>query len=145
MMSEEKMRKHLEQYGPIIARLFIATLFLLSGVGKIFGFEGSVGFAASVGMPFPEVAIVLAIILEIFGGLSLVFGYKILYGAKALFIYTLVANLFFHTNFSDQMEMIAFLKNLSIMGGLIYVMLYGAGPYSVGGRRSTAPADESMA
>ena len=89
----------LRRFGPLIGRILIALIFLLSGYGKVTGFEGTVDYIASKSLPMPEVAAIGAIIVEICGGLMLVFGWRTRLAATALFIFTGLAALFFH-NFS---------------------------------------------
>jgi putative oxidoreductase len=69
-----------------------------------------------------------AIAVEVLGGLSVILGYKARWGAAVLFAFLIPATLIFHTNFGNQTQMIMFLKNLSIMGGLLFVITHGAGP-----------------
>jgi putative oxidoreductase len=61
---------------PVIARILLAAIFIMGGVGKLMGFEGSVGFAASAGVPFPDVAVALALVIELLGGIFLLVGFK---------------------------------------------------------------------
>lgn len=122
---------NLNKFGPLIARIFLSAIFLMSAYGKITGFEGTAGFMASVGMPATGLLLVCAIILELGGGLSVLFGYKAKWGALALIVFLVPATLIFHTNFADQSQIQAFLKNLGLLGGLIMVMVHGSGPCSV--------------
>lgn len=115
----------------LLARVFIAPLFLIPGYGKIVGFAGSVAYATAFNVPFPEIAIVLAIIIEIGAGLMLLFGWKTSWAALALLVFAVVTALFFHSNFADQAQMVSFLKNFAIAGGLMYVKMMGAGAYSL--------------
>jgi putative oxidoreductase len=75
-----------------------------------------------------------AIVIEIGGGLSLLLGYWTRAGAIALILFMIPTTLLFHTNFADQNQMIHFLKNLAMFGGLFYVAAYGAGPLSMDAR-----------
>lgn len=123
--------KALVKYGPLVARILLAALFLLSGLSKIFNFAGTVGYIESVGLPMGAVLAVAAIIIEIAAGLGLVLGFWGRVSALLLMGYTLLATAFFHLNFSDQSQMIAALKNLAVVGGLLYVVMYGTGPKSL--------------
>ncbi len=128
--------KALNLFGPLIGRILIAFIFLFAGYGKVTGFEGTVGYIASKGLPLPQFAAIGAIIIELCGGLMLVVGWRARVAATALFIFTLLAALFFH-NFwavpADQVQntMIHFMKNISMTGGLLYVIVYGSGPLSL--------------
>ena|SRR3990172_1464214 len=131
----------LQNIGPLAGRILIALIFIMSGWGKITGFEGTVGYIASKGLPLPQAVAVIAIILELGGGLMVVAGYKARWGAAALIVFTAVAALFFHNFWAvpadqAQNQMAHFMKNLAIIGGLLYVAVHGSGPLSV--ERSTA-------
>jgi putative oxidoreductase len=115
----------------LIGRIFIAAIFLISGTSKIGNFSGTAAFMASKGIPLPDFALVMTIFIEILGGLSIILGYKAKWGAWVLFGFMIPATLIFHTNFSDQNQMIHFLKNVSIMGGLLYITASGSGPLSL--------------
>ncbi|SDG41116.1 DoxX family protein [Pelagibacterium luteolum] len=124
----------LQTYLPTIGRIFMAIIFILAGLGKIPAIEGNVGYMEAFGVP--GILIWPTIIVEVVGGILLLVGFKARWAAAALAAFTLIAALIFHTNFADQMEMTAFLKNLAITGGLLYVIAYGAGALSVDGRRA---------
>lgn len=115
----------------LLGRVFIAPLFLIAGYGKVVGFAGTVAYTASVGVPFPEVAVVVAIIVELLGGLMLLVGFQTRWTALALAVFTVITAFYFHTNFGDQTQMVMFLKNFAIAGGLLFVKAMGAGAYSV--------------
>lgn len=126
----------LNRFGPLIGRILIAFIFIFAGYGKITGFEGTVGYIASKSLPMPQLAAIGAIIVELGGGLMLVFGLRARWAAAALFVFTALAALFFH-NFwavpADQVQntMIHFMKNISMLGGLLYVIVHGSGPVSL--------------
>jgi len=118
----------------LVGRILVAAIFLIAGLSKIGDFSGTSQFMASKGIPLTDIALVIAILIEILGGVSLILGYKAKWGAWILFAFMIPATLIFHTNFSDQNQMIHFLKNLAIMGGLLYITAYGAGPFSLDGK-----------
>ena len=123
-------------YGPLVGRVLLALIFIIAGYGKLTGFEGTVGYIQSVGLPVPQLAAVIAIIVELGGGIMLVIGWKARWAAAALFIFVFLAGILFHAFWSspaDQamMQQIQFMKNLAIMGGMLYVLVYGSGPLSV--------------
>jgi putative oxidoreductase len=120
---------------PLIGRFLLAFVFLFSGVGKLAAPEMMTGYIQSAGLPAPEVALWLAVIVEIGGGLLLVAGYQTRLAAAALAVFTVVATFAFHTNLADQVEMTMFLKNAAILGGLLQVIAFGAGAYSLDNRR----------
>ena len=83
-------------YGPLIGRILIAAIFILSGYGKIGGFEGTVAQIASKGVPLPELAAAGAIALELIGGILLVIGWQARWAAAALFLFMIPTTLLFH-------------------------------------------------
>jgi putative oxidoreductase len=119
-----------------LGRLFLAILFLLSGVSKLSSAAATTAYIASAGLPLPGVAYVLTVIVEIGGGLLLLVGFQARLAAAVLAIFTLAAAIFFHHNFADQNQMIHFLKNVAITGGLLQVAAWGAGLWSFDARRS---------
>ncbi|MBV7266672.1 DoxX family protein [Erythrobacter ani] len=115
----------------LVARLLLAALFILAGVNKLSGMEGTVGYIASVGMPFPEIVYFGTVALELIGGLMLAAGFKARYAAGALGIFTLLTAVVFHNDFSQQIEMTLFLKNLAIAGGMFAIAAFGPGRLSI--------------
>jgi putative oxidoreductase len=128
------MMKHgiLSSYGPLVARILLAAVFILAGIGKITGFSGTVAYIDSTGLPLASTLAVISIIVEIGAGVLIIIGWQGRMAAWALFVFVGLANIFFHTNFSDQIQMTMFLKNLAIMGGLLLVALGGTGACSIG-------------
>ena len=131
----------LNRFGPLAGRVLIALIFVLSGFGKITGFEGTVGYIASKGLPLPQLAAVGAIIVELGGGIMVILGWKARWAAAAMFVFTALAALIFHNFWAvpadqAQNQMIHFMKNISILGGLLYVVMHGSGPLSVDGREA---------
>lgn len=129
----------LNRFGPLAGRVLIALIFVFSGFGKITGFDGTVGYIVSKGLPLPQLAAVAAIIVELGGGIMLVLGWKARWAAAAMFAFTALASLIFHNFWAvpadqAQNQMIHFMKNISILGGLLYVFVHGSGPLSVDGR-----------
>lgn len=125
------MNRFLQDYGPFIGRILIAAIFVISGWGKLMDITGTAGYIASKGLPFPEVLAWIAMIIELLGGLMLVVGFQVRAAAVAVFLFTIVATIFFHPVWSDPSQKIHFLKNLAIMGGLLYVAAHGAGRFAV--------------
>ena len=130
----------LKQFGPLLGRVFMASIFIVSGFGKIGGFAGTSAYMASKGLPFVPALLVLTIIIELGAGLMLLLGIKARWAAAALFLFLVPVTLIFHPFWavdaaSAQMQQIMFMKNLAIMGGLLYVMGFGAGAYSVARER----------
>ncbi|MDJ0644001.1 MAG: DoxX family protein [Erythrobacter sp.] len=115
----------------LVARLLLAALFLLAGVNKLTAMDGTVGYIASFGLPLPEVVYFGTVALEIAGGLMLAAGFKSRYAAGALAVFTLLTALIFHNDFSQQIEMTLFLKNLAIAGGMFAIAAFGPGRFSL--------------
>ena len=118
----------------LIGRIMLALIFILAGFGKIQDPAGTMAYMQSAGLPgillWPTIA------LELLGGLALAVGYKTRYVAFALAGFTLLAAVMFHNNFGDQMQMIMFLKNIAIAGGLLLLAVTGITAYSVDNRRN---------
>ena len=128
----------LDRFGPLAGRILIALIFVMSGAAKIAGFSGTVGYIASKGLPLATVGAVAAIIVELGGGILLIVGWQARLAAAAMFVFTFFAAVFFHDFWAvpaDQVQntMIHFMKNISMMGGLLYVAVHGSGPLSLGG------------
>ena len=125
----------------LVGRLLLALMFVPAGLSKITGFAGTVGYIGSVGLPLPSAAAVAAIIVEIGAGLALVFGFGTRIAALALALFTLVATFFFHAFWSvpaDQqmVQQLFFFKNLAVVGGLLLLVAFGPGAWSVDQRRA---------
>lgn len=120
----------------LIGRIMLAVLFLPAGLSKIGGFAGTAGYIASKGLPLPEVGAAIAIAVEVLGGLALILGFGTRWAALILAAFTVVAGVIFH-NFwalpADQqtVQQIMFMKNIAIAGGLLQVVAFGAGSFSV--------------
>src|SRR5258708_1058831 len=99
-----------------VGRLLIAALFLISGLGKIAMPALTLGFIASGGLAFPVLAYLVAIVIEVGGGMLLILGYQSRIVASVMAVFTVAAALSFHRNFADQNAMVHFLKNISITG-----------------------------
>jgi putative oxidoreductase len=125
----------------LIGRLLIAALFLPAGLSKLTGFEGTVGYIASVGLPLPAVAAAAALVVEIVGSLALVAGFYTRIAALVLAVFTLVATYFFHAFWAAAPEQafvqqLMFFKNIAVVGGLLVLVSSGAGAFSLDAKRS---------
>jgi putative oxidoreductase len=132
--------EYLNRFGPLVGRILLATIFVLSGIGKITGFDATVGYIAAKALPMPQILAIAAIVVELGAGLMLVAGWKARAAAAALLVFTGLAAFLFHAFWAvppaeTAIQRIQFLKNLAIMGGLFYVMVYGSGPVSASGDR----------
>lgn len=127
----------MRSYVPLIARILLGLIFVMSGVTKITGFEGTQQYMAAHGIPLTAIALVGAIGVEILGGLSIMLGLWARIGATVLVLFLIPATLIFHTDFGQQTQLIMFLKNLAIMGGLLLVAAFGTGDYRIQALRPT--------
>jgi putative oxidoreductase len=109
----------MEKYTNLVARILMALLFLPAGVNKIMGYAGTQAYMEALGVP--GILLPLVILLEVGGGLALILGWQTRIVSLALAGFTLLAAFIFHTNFGDQMQMIMFMKNIAITGGLLAI------------------------
>jgi len=128
--------KLLDSYGPLLARILIASIFIVSGTGKIAGFESTVAYIASKGLPLASLGAIGALILEIAGGLAIIVGYKVRWVALALSLFCIATAILFHNFWASppadmQNQMFHFMKNFSMAGGLLFVAVHGAGRRSI--------------
>ena len=128
----------LNRYLPLTGRFLIGAPFVMSGLGKLAAHQATVGYIGSVGLPLPELGWIIAIAVELGGGALLLAGYRARLVALVVAIFTLATAFFFHNNFADQNQMIHFLKNVMLTGGLLQIVYFGAGPLSLDARGSTA-------
>jgi putative oxidoreductase len=121
----------------LVGRVMIATIFLMSALGnKIPKFNDVAAYMASEGVPLPQVMLVGAIVFLIAGSLSVIVGYKARSGAALLLVFLILATYFFHDfwNFEgqeQQTQMIQFMKNLSLMGTMVFLIANGPGKLSL--------------
>ena len=114
----------------LIGRILLGHIFLLAGLNKLGEvYEGTAAYMDSMGVSASLLPLV--IILEVVGGLMIIVGIKVRWAAYALAGFTLLAAIIFHSDFTDQMQMIMFMKNASIAGGLLLLSSYGVGKFSL--------------
>jgi putative oxidoreductase len=119
------------RYLPFIGRVLIGVPFMMSGLSKLTSYGATTALIAAVGLPFPPLAFAVAATVELGGGLLLVLGYQARLVALVLAVFALATALTFHTNFADQNQMIHFLKNVMMAGGLLQIVAFGAGAISI--------------
>jgi putative oxidoreductase len=119
---------------PVIGRILLATIFVLSGFGKLMAPAATIGYIESSGLPFATLGLAIAIAVELGGGLLLAAGYKTRLVAAVLAGFSIVTGLAFHHAIGDQNQMIHLLKNFAMAGGLLQVAAFGAGAYSIDNR-----------
>ena len=113
----------------LIGRIFISLIFLVAGIGKILNYEGTIGYMESFGVP--GYLLIPAIIIEILFPLLVIIGYKTKLAAIMLSLFAILLAIIFHTDFSNQMQLMSFLKNFAIAGGFLIIFVRGAGKYSI--------------
>ena len=119
----------------LVGRILLASLFLLSGVSKLGAYAATAAYMSSAGVPGALLPAVIAV--ELLGSLAVIVGWKTRAAAALLAGFSLLAAFLFHNNFADQIQMIMFLKNVSIAGGFLLLVANGAGAISLD-RRATA-------
>jgi putative oxidoreductase len=128
---------------PAIGRLLLAAIFIFSGIGKAMAPAGTIGYIASAGLPFATLGLIAAIAIELGGGVMLALGIKTRIVALGLALFSVVTALVFHNALGDQNQLIHFMKNIAMAGGLLQVVAFGAGAYSLdalGSRKRVARA-----
>lgn len=119
-----------------IGRIMLGHIFLLAGINKISAYAGTQAYMTSMGVPGMLLPLVIA--TEILGGLAVILGWQTRWASWALAGFTLIAAIIFHTDFSNQMQSIMFMKNIAITGGLLILAAHGAGTLSLDGRMRKA-------
>ncbi|MEN3346372.1 MAG: putative oxidoreductase [Bradyrhizobium sp.] len=122
------------RYLPFIGRLLFGLPFALSGLGKLAAYGKTTAMITAAGLPVPPLAYAVAVALELGGGLLLIAGYQVRPVAAALAVFCVAAGVAFHSNFADQNQMIHFLKNVMMAGGLLQITAFGAGAFSLDNR-----------
>ena len=111
----------------LIGRIFISGIFLLSGFNKIKNYEGTMGWMESFGLP--GFLLIPAIILEILAPILIIIGFQTRIAAGALSLFCIATAIIFHNDFSNQMQLIAFMKNIALAGGFLFLVINGAKGY----------------
>lgn len=130
------------KYTLLLGRILFSLIFIMSSFGH-FG-EQSIGYAASKGVPMASILVPLSGIIELVGGLSILLGYKAKYGAWLIVLFLIPVTFMLH-NFwtitdpmAQQMDMAAFMKNISMTGAALMIAYFGTGPLSIDRRNTTA-------
>lgn len=125
----------------LVGRILLALMFVLAGISKLTGLQGTAGYIGSVGLPAPMALAVLTGVFEVVAGIALAVGWRARWAAVALALFTLVATLIFHRYWAmpaeqQMVQQLMFMKNLAISGGLFVVAALGAGALSLDARRA---------
>jgi len=129
----------------LIGRILLASIFIISGIGKVAAPEATMGYIAAMGLPLPAVALAGAIGVEVIGGLMLVLGFYTRSTALALAAFSVATGVIFHGAIGDQNQLIHLMKNFSMAGGLLQVAAFGAGALSIDARRAVRQAAQRVA
>jgi putative oxidoreductase len=126
---------------PLVGRILVSVMFLVSAFFKLTAYSQTVGYAAAKGLPLAGVAVAIAAALELLGGIAILAGFQTRIVASVLFLYLIPTSFYFHnfwamTGLEQQDNMVHFLKNLAIMGGLLILAANGPGAYAVDARSS---------
>ena len=113
----------------LVGRMSISAIFLFSGINKIFNYDSAIQWMEGFGIP--GILLIPGIVVEIFFPILIIFGYKTKMAASILALFCIVTSFIFHFDFSDQMQTIAFLKNIGLAGGLLFLIIYGSKDYSL--------------
>jgi putative oxidoreductase len=116
---------------PLVGRILLGAIFLISGFGKIAAPAGAVGYIASAGLPLPQVGLAVGIAIEVIGGILLIAGYQTRIVAGVFAAYCLATAALFHNNLADQNQFVHFFKNVAMAGGMLQVLAFGAGRLSL--------------
>jgi putative oxidoreductase len=123
----------MKQVTELTGRVLLGHIFLLAGLNKIVGYAGTQGYMEAMGVPGAVLPLVIA--LEVLGGLAVIVGFQARWASIVLAGFTVIAAVIFHTDFGDKMQMIMFMKNMSITGGLLILATHGAGALSIDAKR----------
>lgn len=127
----------------VVARVLLALIFVTAGFSKLTGLQGTAGYIGSVGLPAPMLLAVASGVVELVAGVLIIVGWRARWAALALAAFTVVATVLFHNFWAmpaeqQMMQQLMFMKNLSIVGGLMVLFAFGAGSLSLDARRATA-------
>lgn len=139
-----KVNELVQRYGPIVGRILLAAIFIVAGMNKLLNFGGTAAYMESAGLPMVEVLLVATIVIELGGGLMIALAWKARWAALAIFLFIIPVTLIFHDFWTVegqemQNQLNHFMKNLAIMGGMLYVIVMGSGPYSGSGAVPAGP------
>lgn len=125
----------MNKYSSVVARVLLGHIFVLAGLSKMGAgaYAGTQGYMEAMGVP--GMLLPLVILLEAAGGIAIVIGWQTRWASYALAGFTIIAAIIFHRNLADQMQMILFMKNFAIAGGLLLLAEHGAGAFSLDNRK----------
>ena len=113
----------------LLRRILISSIFLLSGINKIQNYEGSHSWMESLGVP--GILLIPAIVLEVLAPILIIIGYHVKVSAALLSLFCIATAVIFHNDFSNQMQFIAFFKNIGLAGGFLFLVVNGSKDFSL--------------
>ncbi|GMU95733.1 MAG: hypothetical protein AMXMBFR50_12490 [Ignavibacterium album] len=125
------------KYLPLIGRILFSLMFIMSGFGHLFSASQMTGYAQQMGVPLASVLVPVTGIMILLGGFSIIFGYKVKWGALLLIIFLIPTTFIVHPFWKipdpmqSQLQLVMFMKNLSMLGGAIIIYYFGSGPLSL--------------
>ena len=122
----------IQTFSPLVGRVFISLIFIVTGIGKITGYSGTAAYMDSVGIP--GMLLPLVILLEVGGGLAILLGFKTRLVAFLLAGFCVLSALIFHFDFDNQMQFLMFMKKIAIAGGFLFLVAFGPGKYAIDNR-----------
>ena len=125
----------LQAFSALLGRLFLAMIFIQSGLSKMSDYAATQGYMDAMGVSSALLPLVIA--LEVVGGIAIIIGFKARLVALAMAGFSLLSALLFHTNFSDETQTIMLMKNIAIAGGFLMIVAHGAGAYALDNRNAT--------
>ncbi|SRR5258706_6287675 len=125
------------RYFPFAGRLLIGVAFAMSGLSKLAAYDATIALIASSKLPLPApLAYAGAVMVEVGCGTLMIIGLQARAAASVLALFCLATAVFFHTNFADADQIFHFIKNVVMTGGLLQIVAFGAGAFSIDNRRS---------
>jgi putative oxidoreductase len=115
----------------LIGRILLVLIFLNSGIGKIGKFDMAAQYMARFGISYANLFLLGAIVFELLGSLTVILGYYARLGALLLILFLIPTTILFHTNFADPLQLVQFMKNLSMLGGCLVLLGMGPGDWSL--------------
>lgn len=119
------------KYLPLAARICLCLIFFKAGISHLLGFNSTVEMMTDQGLPIANILLLLTIVFQLLGGVSLLLGYKVKIGSVLLILFLIPATLVFHNPLADPNEINNFLKNIGLIGGLLMVIYSGSGALSI--------------
>ena len=130
----ERSFSNYQDAAALVGRILLALIFVMSGAAKLADPTGTIAYIGAAGLPLAPLAYAGAVAVELVGGIALILGYRTRLVAAAVATFSVLAALFFHSALTDQNQMIHFFKNIAMAGGLLQVVAFGGGRFSLDAR-----------